>query len=122
MRVAVTAVLLISAVLIGCGGGNSEPELEPAVRAYSDNFLAGNADEVHARMTARCRERTNLDQLRPLVAMAKENYGTATMTSFEIAQQSEGLARVTYRYDQSSIDQVEEPWALEDGQWRNDDC
>lgn len=92
------------------------------MRAYSDVFLAGNADEAHALFTAGCQERTHLKDFRPVVEMAAEQYRSAEMISLKVDQQSDGLARVTYRYDQSSIDQVSEPWALEDGRWRNDDC
>lgn len=117
------AVALIGiALLLAACGGNDIPEIEPAVRSYSDAYLSGNADEAHALLTSRCQERTNLAEFRALTALAKEQYGSAQMTEFEVAEQSGGLARVTYRYDQSSIDQEEEPWALEDGEWRNDDC
>jgi len=117
------AVLTCAALLaLGACGGTNEPDIESAVRAYSDAYLRGNADEVHARMSSRCRERTALDDLRPIVAAAREQYGNAKMTSFEVVQQSEGLARVTYGYDLSTINQTEEPWTLQDGEWRNDDC
>jgi major membrane immunogen (membrane-anchored lipoprotein) len=115
-------VVICAGLLLMACGGSDQPELEPAVRAYSDAYLSGNADEAHARMTSRCQERTDLDELRGIAAAAKEQYGEAEMTSFEVVEQSGNLARVTYEYDQSAINQTQEPWALEDGEWRNDDC
>jgi hypothetical protein len=116
------AVLICAGLLVVACAGSDQPELEPAVRAYSDAYLSGNADEVHARMSSRCQERTDLENLRPIVATAKEQYGSAKITSFEVVQESDGLARVSYGYDLSTIDQTEEPWTLQDGEWRNDDC
>jgi len=117
---------LLGLLLVACGGSaetaEEGPELEPAVRAYSAAYLSGNGDEAHALLTARCRERTPIEELRVAAALGKEQYGTAKLTSVDIVEESGNLARVTYRYDMASIDQVAEPWALEDGAWRNDDC
>jgi hypothetical protein len=115
-------MLLCAGLLLVTCAGPDEPEIEPAVRAYSEAYLSGNGDEAHARLTARCQERTDLAEFRSITAMAREQYGEAEMTDFAVVQQSDGLARVTYRYDQSTLDQDSEPWALEDGEWRNDDC
>jgi hypothetical protein len=116
-----SAVLCLALLLAACSG-NDTPEIEPAVRAYSDAYLAGDGDTAFALLTSRCQDRTDQEEFQLSAAAGKAQYGAAKMTSFEVVEQSGNLARVTYEYDQSAINQTQEPWALEDGEWRNDDC
>lgn len=144
-RTALAASLL--ALLTGCSGASEKPRangdnavttssvtqadlnndadrasLRSAVESYSSAYLSGDAERARALLSARCQQRISLDELRALATGAKGLYGTAKMTSFEITTLSGPLARVTYRYDVPAIDQLDEPWARQDGQWRNDDC
>ncbi|MGH9243068.1 MAG: hypothetical protein ACRD29_01875 [Acidimicrobiales bacterium] len=73
-------------------------------------------------LSQRCRNRIAHDDFVTLVAQAQAAYGDARLQTFAVDQLSDGLARVTYTYDQVAINQTSEPWVFEDGAWREDDC
>jgi hypothetical protein len=106
----------------GAVSDSTSHDLEVAVRAYSAAYLSGDGDTAYRMLSARCRNRVAHDQFVGEVSQAKKLYGTAEMQTFSIDQSSGGLARVTYTYDQPAINQVSEPWVLEDGSWHEDDC
>lgn len=119
----------MAVLLAACGGGKAvapagdeRPALTQAVRAYSDAYLGGRADIAHGLLTERCQERVTLPMLVTATAEAKRLYGGAHMTMLDVDQIEGSLARVTYRYDVPAIDQQSEPWAKENGHWRQDDC
>jgi hypothetical protein len=101
---------------------DNDAELRAAVQAYSDGFLTGQPVEAYELFSARCKERLSLSYFTGLVIAAKGAYGSALPIQSFDAEISGDLARVTYTYDVSALDQTAEPWSFEDGQWRQDDC
>jgi hypothetical protein len=100
----------------------SEKELKAAVVAYSDAFLTGDSDSAYAIFSKRCKDRMDEAEFAGIVAQAKNLYGSALPLKSLEAQISGDLARVTYTYEVSGIDQDSEPWVREGGRWRQDDC
>jgi len=99
-----------------------EAALRAAVQAYSDAFLSGNAKQAYALLSTRCQERSTLAEFTAITDQAKALYGNPLpMSSFK-AQISGDLARVTYTYAVSAINQTREPWVRESGDWHEDDC
>lgn len=96
--------------------------LRTAVTAYSDAFLTGDADAAFAMLSKRCQDRVGAETFAGIVAQAEQTYGSPLeLESFE-AQISGDLARASYTYAVSAIDQDQEPWVREAGEWREDDC
>ncbi|WP_207506509.1 nuclear transport factor 2 family protein [Klenkia taihuensis] len=100
----------------------AQGELRAAVQSYSDAFLTGDADVAYDLLTARCKDRTSAAQFSGIVSAASQLYGAALPITSYSAEVSEDLARVTYTYDVPAINQTSEPWAREDGEWKQDDC
>lgn len=99
-----------------------DAELRAAVQTFSDGFLAGQPVEAYELFSARCQDRVSLSYFTGLVTAAKLTYGSALPLRSYQAQVSGDLARVTYTYDVPALNQTDEPWAREGGQWRQDDC
>ena len=53
---------------------------------------------------------------------AVQAFGDALPFKSYDAELNGNQARVTYTYTVASINQEQEPWVLEDGAWREDDC
>jgi hypothetical protein len=100
----------------------AEVALRAAVQAYSDAYLSGNGKAAYALLSARCQKMDTLEEFSALVDQAKNLYGNPLpMTSFK-AHIAGGMARVTYMYMITAINQADQPWALEAGGWRDDNC
>ncbi len=99
----------------------SEGELKEAVRAYSEAFLTGDAEAAWALLSGRCQDRLSRPEFNSIVAGGAEMYGDAQMESLKVDVLEGTLARVSYAYDDPSINQDQEPWVFEN-RWRNDDC
>ena len=101
---------------------SDEAALRTAVQAYSDAFLTGNGKQAYLLLSTRCQERNSLAEFTAMTAQAKALYGDPLpMKSYE-AQISGDMARVTYTYAISGINQTREPWVRESGNWHEDDC
>lgn len=96
-------------------------ELQHYVQLYSDLFLNGQGSQSYVMFSNRCFERTDRNQYIAASAQAKQMYGPMEMKSYD-AEISGNMARVTYTYPVPALDQQQEPWVYEDGQWRQDDC
>lgn len=127
-RSLIPRLLLGAAVLFvagACGdddGGSSEdPALDAAVRAYSADFLAGDATAAYARTSERCRTVLEEDVFAAIVASAAEAYGDEEITDLE-SEVDGNSATVSYEYEDETLNQEDEPWVLEDGEWHLDDC
>jgi len=118
-----TAAAVLSAILLlGCGsGGTSDGGLRDNVETYSAAYLGNEPEKAIALISARCKERIDLATMGKLTAGAQARYVSARITGYE-AKVSGGLARVTYRYTDPAIDQVDQPWAKEGGRWLRDAC
>jgi hypothetical protein len=99
----------------------SEAALQVAVKAYSDAFLTGDP-AAYDLLSGRCQERLSRSRFTAMVAAAKQLYGSALPFTSYVAKASGDMARVTYTYDVSAINQSREPWVFENGAWREDDC
>ena len=129
MKVALLAAIAVAMVAVACSdSGSQEPpasgeteQLRAAVQAYSDAFLTGDS-AAYGMLSERCRNRRSADQFGIVLAGAKSLYGsTIPARSFD-AEISGNLARATYTYDISAINQSAEPWVRENGEWKQDDC
>lgn len=121
-RLCIGAVVLF--VAAGCGddgGGSEDPALEQTVRAYSEEFLAGDATAAYARMSERCTATIDEEVFAAVVASAAEAYGDEELTDFESDVDGD-TATVSYEYGDESLNQVDEPWVRVDGTWQLDDC
>ena len=99
-----------------------ENELKASVQAYSDAYLGGDADGGWALLSRRCRERITRIQFDAAVSTASETYDQASVIDFD-AHISGDLARVSYSFAKyPDLAQDSEPWVIEDGRWREDDC
>jgi len=92
-----------------------------AVQAYSDGFLTGDVD-TYDMFSKRCKDRTNKNEFIGMLAAANDTYGSVLQFEAFKAKISGDLARVTYTYAVSAINQDSEPWVRESGAWRQDDC
>lgn len=118
----VGAVMLFAAAGCGDDGGSSEdPALEDAVRAYSADFLAGDATAAYARMSERCHGVLTEEVFSGVVASAAEAFGDEEITDFESDVDGDE-ATVTYEFSDEMLNQADERWVREGGEWHIDDC
>jgi hypothetical protein len=96
--------------------------LRVAVQAYSDAYLTGKPLVSYNLLSKRCQARVSLSYWTGLVTAAKDAYGSALPIKTYSEHVEGTLARVTYTYDVSAIDQTDEPWVMESGHWHEDDC
>lgn len=123
------AVFALSAgtLLAGCGESTSSaptnsPALHNAVAAYSSAYLSGRGGDAWKLLSARCRSRIPVEEMRSMTTEAKSMYGEQPIETFAIASLSDNMARVTYTYRTAEINQTQEPWVKEHGRWLEDDC
>lgn len=123
MRVAglVVGVLLLAACSSGADGPG-EDQLVDAVEQYSVAYTGGDAEVAYGMLSSRCRERVGEDEFAGMVSAAGEMYGEMEPESVGVEQLEGEMARVSYRFGVPALDQQSEPWTVEDGQWRVDDC
>lgn len=117
--------VLLALTLAACGSGGTsgeKPALRRAVQNYSDAYLTGDANTAYALLSKRCQARTTEADFAALVSQAKGLYGTALpMKTFKV-DLNDAQARVTYTYEMAAINQTDEPWVKESGDWHQDDC
>src|ERR1035437_4455577 len=76
----------------------------------------------HGPASGSCQKIDTLEEFSALVDQAKNLYGNPMpMTSFK-AHIAGGMARVTCTYMITAINQADQPWTLEAGGWRDDNC
>lgn len=114
-----TAVLAVGLSL--AAGCSSTPDVDDAVRAYTSAYLAGDGAKAHALLSTRCQAAMSPSELGRHAAGAATFYGRARITSLTSSVDGD-RATVTYRFDQPAIDQEDQPWVLESGAWRYDQC
>lgn len=92
------------------------------MQAYSDAYLTGAGETAYGLLSTRCQGQFGEKSFQQLVAAAGQTYGSKLpMKTFD-ATVSGDLARVTYTYSVSAIDQKDQPWTREDGSWHYDAC
>jgi hypothetical protein len=98
-------------------------DLEKAVRAYSDAYFATDTATAYGMLSTRCRGEVTQAAYGQSIAAATKAYGkTHTIKSLTVDQMSGDMARVTYTYDATVLDQKQQPWTREGGAWRWDAC
>jgi len=136
LRLAAAATtLLMLASVAACSGGDggstadsaaadAGAELKAAVEAYSDAFFAGEALGAYDLLSDRCRSTTPQDEYVANVVAFAGLIGDARpeMTVLEVTDIDGERATVTYDYDRGDYGQSDQPWVLESGGWRYDDC
>lgn len=101
---------------------DSTAALRAAVQRYSDAYLTGTTSTAWGILSARCQAKIGRDSFDAETGDAKSVYGSALpFVSFD-AQVAGSMARVTYTYSVSAIDQTGQPWSLEHGSWHYDGC
>jgi hypothetical protein len=100
----------------------SAPSLRSTVQAYSDAYLTGDAKHAYSLLSARCQRRLSAQEFGAIVEQAGALYGTALPMKAFHADVSGGMARVTYTYSVTALNQDAEPWVMESGAWHEDDC
>ena len=112
-------------VAAGCGSdddsSSEDPALEEAVRAYSADFLAGDATAAYANMSERCHGILAEDVFATVVASAADAFGDEEITDFD-ADVDGDEATVSYEFSDETLNQADERWILESGAWHIDDC
>lgn len=98
------------------------PVLRDAVVAYSDAFLTGDAPAAFDLLSARCQGVIGEAAFTAVVEQAGDLYGAPLELVSYDEQVSGDTALVSYTYDATALDQSDEPWLVERGEWRNDDC
>jgi hypothetical protein len=146
MRTLATLATLALLTLAGCGGNNDdsgaeaapatdapapatsdpvpapEQELRAAVSAYSDAFLTGKGEVAYDLLSLQCQAKVSIKEFGAVVEQAGQLYGTPLPFTSYSGELTGARALVTYGYQVEAINQADEPWVLEQGSWRNDDC
>jgi hypothetical protein len=100
---------------------DASSKLEAAVRAYTAAFLGGDGAGAYGLLSERCRNETARNEFLGAVSLAAAQYGEAKITGYK-DDVNGGAATATYELTDSSLNQMDERWVLEDGTWHNDDC
>lgn len=90
--------------------------VKKTVRAYSDAFLGGHAKEAWLMRTPAAQAGGSYAEFAVAVAVAKEIYGDAEMTSLEVTVTGD-TASATYTYDIAEINQIDQVWIKQGGEW-----
>ncbi len=93
-----------------------------AVTSYSDAFLDADPVAAYELLSARCQDEVSLSYFTGIVTAAKMRYGKALPIRSFKAKVRDDVAVVSYGYDVPALDQENEPWVLESGKWKNDQC
>lgn len=97
-------------------------ELRTAVQAFSNAYFTGDVVASRALLSDRCKLRVGPGEWAATVKATGQRYGNPLRIESYDAQVSGDLARVTYTYADTRLDQSREPWVRGAGGWRNDDC
>jgi len=151
-RLLVTAAGIVStSLLVSCSGGSGEskasddpsaspsvtvtsseaPTTKPAVdpmtavekvvTKYTHAFLTGDGATAYGLLSDRCQAAMPLSEFAAVTEQARDTYGDVKIDSLDVRVDGR-KARATYTFPVPAINQKDEPWVVEDGKWRNDDC
>jgi hypothetical protein len=100
----------------------ANPALQAAVEAYSSDYLGGNGAGAFALLSSRCQLAIGSQQLDAEANAAAALYGALPISSFTVDSINGTQATVSYTYAVATLDQSNQPWVLEAGAWRYDNC
>ena len=98
-----------------------EAELKKAVTEYTHAFLTGDGATAYGLLSATCRAAMPLSEFAAITEQARDTYGDVKIDALKVSVDGR-KARATYTFPVPAINQSEEPWVVEDGSWKNDDC
>ncbi|MBM7088111.1 hypothetical protein JTP67_06000 [Streptomyces sp. S12] len=105
------------------GTGDGANAVEAAVKTYTDAYFAGEASTAHGMLSERCRKEINPLLFGETVRQASKEHGPDHPATDVRAEVSGDLARVSYKVKGlPSLDQAQQPWAREGGDWKYDAC
>jgi len=103
--------------------GHEGDDLEAAVAVYTAAYFAGDADTAYGMLSARCAKEITKDAYAGVVEQASADHGEDHPLSDVRAEVSGTTGRVDYKVTGlPKFDQQAQPWVLEDGAWKYDDC
>ena len=74
-------------------------------------------------LSERCQQRMKQADFVHITTIARDVYGGKPKAFVKYRERvAGGLARVTYTFDISTLNQRAEPWVREAGAWHEDDC
>lgn len=143
-RLLIVGSLVVAVSASACAGDDADPSSEPttapttaqgpsadeeldvefAVFRYTGAFLSGDGATAHALLSERCQERLSVPEMEEIAGAAANRYeGVSNYDDITVDTFDGQSARVTYRFEGApELDQEREPWVLEGGDWRNDEC
>ena len=113
---------LIAAAIVVSACGSTEGDLIGAVEDYNAGFLEGNEEAVLDRFSARCLDIVGEDVIRTAVSEAPDLNPGLEEVDVVVDLLIDDRAQVTSVFSDPEYNQEDEPWLLEDGEWRNDNC
>lgn len=97
--------------------------LKAAVQAYTAAYFEGDADAAYSALSERCQGKVTPEMYKAIVEQAAKDYGPDHPATDVEAQVSGELARVSYKVEGlPKLDQKQQPWTLESGDWKYDAC
>lgn len=97
------------------------PDVKTAVRNYSHYYLTGNGYKAYDLMSKSCKAKVDKNELEGETLAAKSQYGDEPIKTISVESHGD-TALVTYSYTSPVLDQHSQPWVLENGAWKYDDC
>lgn len=124
MRLNAFGIALATLLLVSCSddSGDAEADIRAAAQSYSDAFLTGDSEAAFDLLSERCQERHGEAGFTAIVELAATQYGVALPFDTFAAEVNDDQARATYTFPDASINQDSEPWVMEGGEWKEDDC
>jgi hypothetical protein len=110
----------IDATVAATPSGNQQ--LQAAVQAYSAAYLTGKGTAAYALLSSRCQQLVGLPQMISLTSAAASLHRALPVTSFTVNSNSGSQATVTYTYAVAKLNQSQQPWVIEGGSWKDDNC
>ena len=126
MRRAALAVLAVG--LAACGSTAapaataSDQQLKDAVTTYSNAYLGGDGASAFNLLSSRCQLSIGMQQISAQATAAHSVYGVLPISTINVDSESGSRATVSYTYAVTTLNQSHQPWVLQGGSWRYDNC
>ncbi|MGH9060072.1 MAG: hypothetical protein ACRDZY_11250 [Acidimicrobiales bacterium] len=101
---------------------SGDQTLKAAVEAYSNDYLGGKGSAAFSFLSQRCQQSVGEAQLSALASAARSLYGVVPLSSFTVVSDDGSKAVVSYTYPTAKLNQSNQPWISENGEWKDDGC